>query len=93
MYKITKTDFDKLPDELKALYVKLPNQSSEEVKECFPETKSQGHWSKTKTTGFGEFGNGSSEYLGVGEKDKEGGSASRFFKSIIYQAKASKNDR
>lgn len=30
---------------------------------------SQGHWSKTKTTGFGEFGNGKSEYFGVGEKD------------------------
>ena len=31
---------------------------------------SPGHWSKTKTTGFGEFGNGKSEYFGVGEKDK-----------------------
>jgi site-specific DNA-methyltransferase (adenine-specific) len=30
---------------------------------------SQGHWSKTKTTGFGEFGNGKSEYFGVGPKD------------------------
>jgi DNA modification methylase len=64
----------------------LIHDNSEEVRECFPETKSQGHWSKTKTTGFGEFGNGKSEYLGVGEKDKEGGNASRFFKSIIYQA-------
>ena len=71
----------------------LIHDNSEEVRECFPETKSQGHWSKTKTTGFGEFGNGSSEYLGVGEKDKEGGNASRFFKSIIYQAKASKSER
>jgi site-specific DNA-methyltransferase (adenine-specific) len=60
----------------------LIHDNSDEVKECFPESKSQGHWSKTKTTGFGEFGNGSSEYLGVGEKDKEGGNASRFFKSI-----------
>jgi DNA modification methylase len=71
----------------------LIHDNSEEVTECFPDTKSQGHWSKTKTTGFGEFGNGSSEYLGVGEKDKEGGNASRFFKSIIYQAKASKSER
>lgn len=68
-------------------------EDCEEVRECFPDSKSQGHWSKTKTTGFGEFGNGSSEYLGVGEKDKEGGNASRFFKSIIYQAKASKSER
>ena len=71
----------------------LIHDNSDEVRECFPETKSQGHWSKTKTTGFGEFGNGSSEYLGVGEKDKEGGNAARFFKSIIYQAKASKSER
>jgi len=48
-----------------------------------------GHWSKTKVTGFGEFGNGKSEYFGVGEKDKEKGGASRFF----YCAKASKSER
>jgi site-specific DNA-methyltransferase (adenine-specific) len=52
---------------------------------------SQGHWSKTKTTGFGEFGNGKSEYKGVGPKDKnkDKGGASRFF----YCPKASKKDR
>jgi site-specific DNA-methyltransferase (adenine-specific) len=52
---------------------------------------SQGHWSKTKTTGFGEFGNGSSTYEGVGlkdkNKDKQG--ASRFF----YCPKVSKKER
>jgi len=48
-----------------------------------------GHWSKTKTTGFGEFGNGKSEYYGVGVKDKEKGGASRFF----YCPKASKSER
>jgi len=50
---------------------------------------SQGHWSKTKTTGFGEFGNGKSEYFGVGLKDKTKSGASRFF----YVAKASKSER
>ena len=65
------------------------HDGSEEVLELFPETKSQGHWSKTKTTGFGKFGGGNSEYLGVGEKDKLGGSAARFF----YCAKASKSER
>ena len=52
---------------------------------------SQGHWSKTKTKGFGEFGNGSSTYEGVGPKDKnkEKGGASRFF----YCPKAAKSDR
>lgn len=52
---------------------------------------SQGHWSKTKTTGFGEFGNGSSTYEGVGEKDKnkDKQGASRFF----YCPKVSKKER
>lgn len=47
---------------------------------------SAGHWSKTKTTGFGEFGNGKSEYLGVGKKSQTGG-ASRYF----YNAKSYKD--
>ena len=52
---------------------------------------SQGHWSKTKTTGFGEFGNGSSTYEGVGPKDKnkDKQGASRFF----YSPKTSKKER
>ena len=33
--------------------------------------KSNGHWAKTKVTGFGDFGNGSSEYQGVGHKPGE----------------------
>ena len=65
------------------------HDGSDSVVELFPETTSQGHWSKTKTIGFGGFGNGKSEYLGVGEKDKTGGSASRFF----YCAKASKIEK
>ena len=48
-----------------------------------------GHWAKTKVTGFGEFGNGKSEYFGVGKKDNDKGGASRFF----YCAKASKSER
>ena len=50
---------------------------------------SQGHWSKGKTKGFGEFGGGESLYEGVGPKDKEKGGASRFF----YCPKTSKKDR
>jgi len=56
----------------------------------------QGHWSKTKIRGFGEFGNivtgnkkGKGEYLGVGPKDKTKHGASRFF----YCAKANKKER
>ena len=40
---------------------------------------SQGHWSKTKTTGFGKFGNGKTIYNGIGKKDQLKGGASRFF--------------
>ena len=53
------------------------HDGSEEVEEQFPKA-TQGHWSKTTTKGFGKFGGGTSEYLGVGEKAAPG-SASRFF--------------
>lgn len=83
----------------------LIHDGSGEVLKEFPQSNNQGHWSKTKTTGFGEFGNGKSEYLGVGEKDKIGGSVARFFKQcefteqdfeyapFFYSAKASKSER
>jgi DNA modification methylase len=64
------------------------HDGSDEVVELFPSNAGGGHWTKTKTTGFGEFGGGSSEYFGPGEKDGKG-SAARFF----YCAKASKRDR
>jgi site-specific DNA-methyltransferase (adenine-specific) len=50
--------------------------------------RTPGHWTKTKTTGFGEFGGGTSEYHGTGPKSDAGG-ASRFF----YCAKPSKKER
>jgi site-specific DNA-methyltransferase (adenine-specific) len=64
------------------------HDGSYEVVELFPANAGGGHWSKTKVTGFGEFGGGTSEYLGQGEKDGFG-SAARFF----YCAKANKRDR
>ena len=64
------------------------HDGSEQVLELFPTNAGGGHWTKTKTTGFGEFGGGSSEYFGPGEKDGKG-SAARFF----YCAKTSKRDR
>jgi DNA modification methylase len=64
------------------------HDGSDEVVELFPTNAGGGHWTKTKTTGFGEFGGGSSEYFGPGEKDGKG-SAARFF----YCAKANKRDR
>ena len=64
------------------------HDGSDEVLAGFPEAKG-GHWPKTKTTGFGEFGGGSSEYFGAGPKDTIEGSAARFF----YCAKAGKKER
>lgn len=40
--------------------------------------RTQGHWAKTKTTGFGKFGGGKSQYYGVGEKNTPK-NFSRFF--------------
>ena len=75
----------------------LIHDNSEEVRECFPETKQPSFrngdrvsnnnglvpWNKGRETGR--------EVKGAGFTDT--GNASRFFKSIIYQAKASKSDR
>ena len=65
----------------------------EEVKECFPETKpskQNRHSDNRKNVGNSMFIDGvhNSE-----NSYTDSGSASRFFKSIIYQAKASKSDR
>ena len=89
MYKINQEQFATLPDELKALYVKLPNPSSEEVRECFPETGKSKSGGKSGTT-FASGGDRTDPRVG---HDDNGGNASRFFKSIIYQAKASKSER
>ena len=75
-------------------------------KECaerFPMTESQGHWSKSKITGFGKFGNGTQIYYGVGEKENDSGSAARYFKNVemkidaadpvFYTSKVSKDER
>ena len=75
----------------------LIHDNSEEVRECFPETKQPSFrngdrvsnnnglvpWNKGRETGR--------EVKGAGFTDT--GNASRFFKSIIYQAKASKRER
>jgi site-specific DNA-methyltransferase (adenine-specific) len=64
----------------------------EEAREILDEQSgitSQGHWSKTKTTGFGKFGNGKTIYSGIGEKDNIKGGASRFF----YCPKPSKKEK
>lgn len=69
-------------------------EDSEELRECFPETKS-GWKNKDITKSLDSvvpFG-AKIGYTGNHYEDDNGGNASRFFKSIIYQAKASKSER
>jgi len=70
------------------------HDNSEEVRECFPETNPSKKAARGGTNPNPmDWGNGRTD--GGIEKghDDNGGNASRFFKSIIYQAKASKSDR
>lgn len=67
----------------------LCHDNSEEVRECFPETKSGGGLTKRKNEdAMFDFGQGYER-----EEISDSGNASRFFKSIIYTAKASKSER
>jgi hypothetical protein len=72
----------------------LTHDNSEEVRECFPETKS----CTRQPTGKGilnpETGWNQNSMIDKTERGhNDSGNASRFFKSIIYQAKSSKSDR
>ncbi len=89
-----------MPDDIKACFNQLPNPSSEEVRGCFPETKSV----KSQTTNerylsgndnTKQSGDGKLMYGKISSENtyNDSGNASRFFKSIIYQAKASKSER
>jgi site-specific DNA-methyltransferase (adenine-specific) len=91
--KICEEKYKQLPDNIKALFVKLPNTGSDEVGGLFPDTQSGLLAQHHKVKGSG----GASGFLGKSmkrdsfEKDYGGdsGSAARFF----YCAKASKAER
>ena len=68
----------------------LIHDNSEEVRECFPETKSGAMNSIAKGNQYNTYGK---MYERVVTNQASEGNASRFFKSIIYQAKASKSER
>ena len=71
------------------------HDNSEEVRECFPDVKSGGSSKQSIRTSTDD------SFLGTGFGGKgiqsdiapSSGNASRFFKSIIYQAKASRSER
>jgi site-specific DNA-methyltransferase (adenine-specific) len=68
----------------------LIHDNSEEVRECFPESKAGGAIKEHKRdTSNINFADHHQEWEGFNDS----GNASRFFKSIIYQAKASKSER
>ena len=67
----------------------LIHDNSEEVRECFPETARIDKRTSCKSS-TGMFFDDSKE---LSRPQDNGGNASRFFKSIIYQAKSSKSER
>ena len=71
----------------------LIHDNSEEVRECFPNNV-KGEIGRAGRKSGGNY-DASSYKVGVVTDTgfKDNGNASRFFKSIIYQAKASKSDR
>ena len=74
----------------------LIHDNSEEVRECFPESKSNGEYKKEgdwENTGDGKIRTWNIGYDKLNKYAGQEGSASRFFKSIVYVPKASKSER
>jgi len=90
MITITEKTYGKMPDDIKAMFKQLPNPSSEEVRECFPESNSSPRTTCDRRTNSNhEYGFKTDAY----SPHNDSGNSSRFFKSIIYQPKASKAER
>jgi hypothetical protein len=70
----------------------LIHDNSEEVRECFPDTKT-GKAIRSNSGGKTFGGENTKPVMDDLWYEDGGGNASRFFKSIIYQAKASKSER
>ena len=91
--KICEEKYKRLPDNLKALFVKLPNPGSDEVVGLFPQT-GQGNGGKPYNYAGREYDNKDTSMFN-GDKPQapsnfnDSGSAARFF----YVAKASKAER
>ncbi len=80
----------KIPEGQGRFPANLIHDNSEEVRECFPESNSGNGKASTYEKFGGQWGKGKQ----IRNEDYgDSGNASRFFKSIIYQAKASKSER
>ena len=90
LYESKRKEFVR-PEQLGRFPANLLHDNSEEVRECFPESNGRVGAVNTGKVKFSpaDYGNGQKDTGGI----KDSGNASRFFKSIIYQAKASKSDR
>ena len=90
LYESKRKEFVR-PEQLGRFPANLIHDNSEEVRECFPEQKSSGNRVnveyKNPNKANVDFGGG------IKNDYNDSGNASRFFKSIIYQAKASKGER
>lgn len=83
---------EKQPNHSARFPANLIHDNSEEVRECFPETKT-GKAIRSNSGGKTFGGENTKPVMEDLGYEDGGGNASRFFKSIIYQAKSSKSDR
>lgn len=84
------SDTESYRDSVGRFPANLIHDNSEEVRECFPDSKAGSYKGEGSKSG-GIWSESTGKPAGMEYGDS--GNASRFFKSIIYQAKASKIDR
>ena len=82
-----------MPADIQACFNQLTNPGSEEVRECFPDTGGGKYKAPNARPRHGHKLVESDGTSNAPDNYGDSGNASRFFKSIIYQAKASKSDR
>jgi hypothetical protein len=95
LYESKRKEFER-PEQLGRFPANLIHDNSEEVRECFPDAKgasSQNNYSNGKIYRGQSLLESETKLEGHREWYNDNGNASRFFKSIIYQAKASKSER
>jgi site-specific DNA-methyltransferase (adenine-specific) len=84
--RISESVYKSMPDEIRRLFIRLPNPGSDEVTALFPNVKTGGNYCKTDC---GDSMFGKRKVNTVMNTDNSNGSAARFF----YCAKASRSER